>query len=118
MQTIWIEIPAEDLERAKRFYEAVFQHEPTEIVDMGVRRITILPGTPSVSLNQTDGFVPSTLGALPYFHVDEPLSEALERVTANGGSVVDPTEERPGNGFFALVLDSEGNAVTLHSAQK
>jgi predicted enzyme related to lactoylglutathione lyase len=116
MQTIWTEIPAENLERAKLFYETVFQHQPTEIVADEVRRITILPGAPSVSLNETDGFVPASLGALPYFHVDEPLADALMRVTAAGGKVVDTAEERPGYGYFALVLDSE-DGITLHSAE-
>ena len=88
-----------------------------EIVADEVRRITILPGTPSVSLNETDAFVPSALGSLPYFHVDEPLADTLKRVITAGGTVVDPTEERPGYGYFALVLDSEGNGITLHSAE-
>jgi predicted enzyme related to lactoylglutathione lyase len=118
MQTIWVEIPAADLERAKVFYENVFGHEPTDIIDDGVRRITILPGTPSVSLNQVDGFLPTDQGSLPYFHVDEALSGALQRVIEAGGRVIDPPEERPGYGFFALVVDSEGNALTLHSADK
>lgn len=63
MQAIWIEIPVSDLERAK----AVFEHAPTEVVDDGTRRITIIPGEPTVSLNQAPGFTPGPQGALPYF---------------------------------------------------
>lgn len=29
MNAIWIEIPVDDLARAKTFYEAVFEHAPT-----------------------------------------------------------------------------------------
>lgn len=117
MQTIWIELPADDLERAIAFYSSVFGHAPGDVIDQGVRRITILPGTPSVSLNQTAGFTPTVAGSLPYFHVDEPLSTALERVTRGGGRVIEPTEQRGENGYFALIADSEGNGVTIHSAQ-
>lgn len=116
MQTIWVELPAADLERAIAFYAEVFGHTSGDIIDQGVRRITILPGTPSVSLNQTAGFTPTTEGSLPYFHVDEPLSVTLERVTRGGGRVIEPTEQRGENGFFALIADSEGNGVTIHSA--
>jgi predicted enzyme related to lactoylglutathione lyase len=117
MITIWVEIPAISLERAKTFYEAVFEHAPTEIIDDGTRRITILPGTPSVSLNETRGFVPTSEGSLPYFHLEDPLGVVVDRVVAAGGGVVEPVAQRGENGFFALVLDSEGNGLTLHSAR-
>ncbi len=115
MQTIWVELPATDLERANRFYAEIFGHELGEIIDDGTRRIVILPGSPSVSLNQVPGFTPTTEGSLPYFHVDEPLAGALERVAAAGGGIIDGVEQRGDNGYFALVTDSEGNAFTLHS---
>lgn len=117
MQTIWIELPALDLERAIGFYADVFGHERGEIIDDGTRRISILPGTPSVSLNQVPGFTPTTEGSLPYFHVDEPLSATVERVVAHGGFVVEPITQRGDNGQFVLVADSEGNGVTIHSAE-
>lgn len=115
MQTIWIEIPVADTDRAARFYAAVFGHGPTEVVDDGTRRFTVLPGTPPVSLNRTAGFTPSADGALPYFHLDGGLDPVLARVAAAGGTVVQPGAERPGLGVFALVLDTEGNLLTLHS---
>jgi predicted enzyme related to lactoylglutathione lyase len=89
MQTIWVELPASDLERAIAFYAEVFGHVPGDIINQGVRRIIILPGAPSVALNQTAGFTPT----------------------------IEPAEQRGKNGFFALIADSEGNGVTIHSAQ-
>lgn len=115
MQTIWIELPATDLDRAIAFYSAVFGHEPGQVIDQGVRRISILPGAPSVSLNQTGGFTPTAEGSLPYFDVDEPLSTTVQRVIQGGGRVIEPIEQRGENGFFALIADSEGNGVTIHS---
>jgi len=115
MHAIWIEIPVADLQRAKRFYEAVFGHPATEVIEQPERTITIIPGEPTVSLNQTAGFEPSPLGSLPYFHVDD-LPGALGILTAAGGNVVEPAHERPGNGWFAHVTDPEGNAFYLHGA--
>lgn len=116
MNSIWIEIPVADLARAKAFYESVFEHAPTEVVDDGTREITIIDGQPSVSLNRTAGFTPSPDGALPYFHLDGPIGAALDRVTAAGGAVVEPAAARGDLGLFALVTDSEGNALCLHAA--
>ncbi len=115
MQAIWIEIPVADLARAKAYYEAVFGHDSTEVVEQEERTITVIEGTPSVSLNQTAGFRPSADGTLAYFHVDD-LDAAVAAVTAHAGSVVEPPTERPGLGRFALVTDSEGNALYLHGA--
>lgn len=116
MQAIWIEIPVSDLERAKRFYETVFGHEATDVVEDGARRITIVPGEPSVSLNQTAGFTPGPQGPLPYFEVGA-VTSALQRVGAAGGEVVDPATPRGELGLFAVVRDSEGNLLTLHGTE-
>lgn len=114
--SIWIEIPVTDLTRAKAFYEAVFQHAPTEVLTEGGRQITVIEGSPTVSLNQTAGFVPTDLGSIPYFHLDEPLAGALTRATDAGGRVVEPPAARADLGLFSLVTDPEGNALYLHAA--
>lgn len=114
MQAIWIEIPVRDLDRAKQFYETVFGHAPTDVIDDGERKITIIPGAPTVSLNQTAGFIPGEQGALPYFGRGDELDATLERVIAAGGEIVDAKTARGENGFFSLVRDPEGNLLTLH----
>ena len=38
IQSVWVEIPAEDIERALRFYTALFELDAVEIVDDGPRR--------------------------------------------------------------------------------
>lgn len=115
MQAIWIEIPVADLDRARGFYAAVFGIDPPEVVEQETRRIVVIDGAPSVSLNETPGFTPTADGSLPYFHVED-LDAALAAVAASGGAVAEPATERPGLGRFALVHDSEGNALYLHGA--
>lgn len=116
MNAVWIEIPVHDLTRAKAFYEAVFQHAPTEVLIEDGRRITLIEGQPTVSLNQTPGFTPTDQGSLPYFHLDGTITDALARVTAAGGRIVEPAVARADRGMFSLVTDSEGNAFYLHAA--
>jgi len=82
------------------------------------RQITVIDGQPTVSLNQTPGFVPTEQGSLPYFHVDAPLADALARVTRAGGRVVEPGTPRGDNGVFSLVTDTEGNALYLHASSQ
>jgi uncharacterized protein len=116
MNSVWLEIPVRDLARAKAFYEAVFEHAPTEVLSEDGRQITVIEGQPTVSLNQTPGFVPTDQGSLPYFHLDGPIADALDRVTRAGGRVVEPATPRADRGLFSLVTDSEGNALYLHAA--
>ncbi|MBC8161636.1 MAG: VOC family protein [Roseiflexaceae bacterium] len=122
MQVFWVEIPAVDLERAMAFYQTVFKLQPTEIIADATRRITILisptpEGRVAVALNQTQNFPPSASGPLVYLHVDEPLAQTLSRIEGAGGQVtlVEPEEVRGAFGKFATILDSEGNALVVHS---
>ncbi|MBJ7519695.1 MAG: VOC family protein [Solirubrobacteraceae bacterium] len=115
MQAIWIEIPVADLDRARRFYETVFRLDGTTVIEQDVRRIVVIEGEPNVSLNETPGFVPTAAGSLPYFHVDD-LDAAISAVSAAGGTIAEAVTERPDLGRFALVHDSEGNALYLHGA--
>lgn len=116
MNTVWIEIPVTDLSRAAAFYAAVFEHTPGEVLSEGGRQIVVIEGQPTVSLNQTPGFVPTASGSLPYFHLDGNLADVLTRVTAAGGSVVEPAAAREDRGMFSLVTDTEGNGMYLHAA--
>lgn len=115
MDAIWIEFPVTDLTRAKAFYATVFGHAPTAVQDDGTRSFTVIEGNPTVSLNRTAGFVPTTDGSLPYLHVEGPLAAVLDRVRAAGGRVLEPATARGDLGLFALVADSEGNGLYLHA---
>lgn len=118
MKAIWIEMAAEDIERANDFYAAVFGHDSRDVMRDAGRAIVVIPGDPIVSLNQTPGFAPDGHGTLPYFDVDQPLGDALAAVITAGGSIVEEISERPGYGFFALVADTEGNHMYVHSVSR
>ena len=120
LKAIWIEIPVTDLEHALKFYQTVFDLPATDIIADEVRRISILPtadGAANVSLNQTANFTPSDQGTLAYFTVAGDLQRTLEKVETAGGVIIDEKTPRGNFGFFALILDSEGNLLTLHSPE-
>ena len=116
----WFEIPAKDLPRAKRFYEAILQVAMPETP--GPMKMAMFPadwrqGEIGGAIVEGEGYVPSDAGALVFLNGGEDLSRILDRVQAAGGKVLMPKTAIPmeGSGFIAMFLDSEGNRIGLHS---
>jgi len=118
----WFEIPVSDMERAKKFYDAVFDIE-ISINEFGGFKMGWFPSDPKKSgatgsLVQHDMYKASlTDGVLIYFSCKD-LANELGRVEEAGGEIMQPkTEIGGGHGFMALMKDSEGNRIALHSQQ-
>lgn len=115
----WIEIPVKNIERAAKFYQAVFEIPDVQINDWKIRRTTTLyfdpdSNQPGISLNQTANFEPSDKGIFVYFDCAEDLTSYLNRVEPAGGKIMTgKTQMEPG--FYASVLDTEGNLIGLWS---
>jgi predicted enzyme related to lactoylglutathione lyase len=58
---------------------------------------------------------PSTQGPLIYLNCAGRLEAAETAVVPNGGKVLEPGHQIGPYGHRAVVLDSEGNRVALHS---
>lgn len=116
---VWFEIPADDHARAVRFYETVLA-VTLKPEDCPGSRMSIFPyaGGEAVSgcVVSGQGYVPNPQGAIVYLNAGDDLSEPLSRVEAAGGRIAVPktliTEEI---GYFAHIIDSEGNRIGLHS---
>jgi predicted enzyme related to lactoylglutathione lyase len=54
-------------------------------------------------------------GILCYLNVDGRMREAVEKVGKHGGKVIEPAHPIGPHGHRAIVLDSEGNRIALHS---
>jgi uncharacterized protein len=116
----WFEIPASNLDRAKRFYENVLG-VTLSVNDMGPLKMAWFPmkqgGTGTTgALVKAETYVPSHAGTMVYFTVDD-IEQALKKVTANGGKVIHPKKGIGEYGFVAHFEDCEGNRVALHSLQ-
>ena len=62
-----------------------------------------------------DGVAPSLTGPLVYLDAGGRLDAAIAAVEPNGGKVLKARHSIAPNGFRAIVADSEGNRVALHS---
>jgi uncharacterized protein len=100
-----------------RFYSAVLGKPVTKQEYPGMS-IGLLPGYDtdvSGCLYKKDDERPSDRGALIYFNAEGRLDQAIAQVAPNGGKVLQPKHAIGPHGFRAVLLDSEGNRVALHS---
>ena len=113
----WFEIPAQDLERASKFYESVLDARLRR-EDQGSIRMAVFPhdkALPSGALIKADGYRPTEQGSVVYLNVDD-IRPALAKVPKAGGAVLQPATKLPDQGgVFAQIRDSEGNRVGLFS---
>ena len=116
----WFEIPVANMERAKAFYNAVFNIE-VQVMDFGGTLMGWFPfaegkSGASGSLIQNAAYQPSeSKGVFVYFSSVD-VSNELERVEDAGGKIVQTkTQISPDIGYMATFIDSEGNRMALHS---
>jgi predicted enzyme related to lactoylglutathione lyase len=116
----WFEIYVQDMSRAKKFYETVFQVTLTELPTPmpGMQMLAFpmhdeAPGS-SGSLVKMEGMQTGGLGTLVYFICADCAVEE-SRVVGAGGSVERPKFSIAPYGFITLVKDTEGNLIGLHS---
>jgi len=114
----WFEIPTANFERAIKFYEALFQVTlARENIDGDVAMFpSDEKSTSGALIAPQDGYVPSASGPVIYLDAGHDLQPVLERAGTLGGQILlAKTPLPPGMGFYAHMLDCEGNRVGLHS---
>jgi predicted enzyme related to lactoylglutathione lyase len=115
---VWFDVPVLDLDRAIAFYTAVLGEEVLK-QEMGPGFVMgLLPGEEEVfggCLYVSDETKPTDQGTMQYFNVNGRLRAAVEAAKANGGVVRSDVEQIGPWGYRAIVLDSEGNRIALHS---
>jgi uncharacterized protein len=116
----WFEIPAADFDRAKKFYETIFDYQmpetTTDAGHMGFFLYDYKSGKIGGALCSGQNYAPSENGALIYLNCDPDLQIVLDRVEKAGGKIIlSKTVIGAGNGFKAFINDSEGNKIALHS---
>ena len=113
---VHFEIPVTDMDRAVRFYEAVFATKLArqEVDGYAMAFFPRADGKPGASgaLAKGDVYVPSKAGAILYFDVPR-IDPVLERAAAQGGKVLYPKKDIGEAGFVAEIADSEGNRIAL-----
>jgi uncharacterized protein len=119
----WTDIPVVNLDRALLFYSAVMGREVKKISENGFE-YGLLPheeqnasgclcvaGDSLGNPNQ-----PSQHGPLIYLSVEGRLGDAVAAARKNGGKILEERQQVGPHGFRALIIDSEGNRLALHSS--
>lgn len=123
---VHFEIYAQNIERAKEFYENVFEitlekiQSPIPEVEMEMWSFPMDNEAPMTSygaggmLCKMEGFEPGGGGTLVYFGCEECAIQAA-RAAEFGGSIIQEKTSIGEHGFCALAKDTEGNLIGFHS---
>lgn len=118
----WFELYVQDMVRAKAFYTAVFGLPLTQldspIPGMELWSFPMEQNAPGATgaLVKMEGKDPGGGGTLIYFSCADCSVEAA-KAAANGGQIFREKFPIGPYGFIALVFDTEGNMIGLHSMQ-
>lgn len=117
----WFEIPTVDIQRAKKFYETIFNITMDEWPDMMNMKMVGFPsdngnGKASGALVQSSMHKPSMEGCVIYLNANPEIQPVIDRIEKAGGKVVVPkTQITPEIGYMAFFIDTEGNQMALHA---
>lgn len=114
----WFEIYVQDMERARRFYESVFETTLERLSSPGME-MWAFPGSAgnagsSGSLVKAQGCPSGGNSTVVYFNCADCATEA-GRVAGAGGRIQKEKFSIGQYGFIALALDTEGNMFGMHS---
>lgn len=117
----WFEIPTEDLERATTFYEKLLDITLDQ-QDMGELKMAWFPMHEDAigsagTLVHSPHYTPSDKGVLIYFTAPD-LDGTVAKVEELGGEVVIARKDIGEHGVIAVIKDTEGNQIALHSREK
>lgn len=121
---VWFEIYVDDMERAQKFYETVFETSLEEMkmpespgptmrmfsFPMTMDKTSGAPG----ALVKMEGMKAGGAGTIVYLG-SEDCSVEEARIEAAGGTVVQPKMDIGEFGFALMATDTEGNVFGIHS---
>ena len=115
-RAVWFDIPVGDLERATSFYSEVLavKVEKQSFDDFQFSVIEHGDGNGGCLVPNADD-VSSDKGILLYLNVHGRIRDAVQKVQDNGGNVLQAVHSIGPHGFRAIIVDSEGNRIVLHS---
>jgi len=114
----WFDINVSNLDRAKKFYETVFNIKLTDL-PLEWENQALFPfdqESPNISgaLVEKKGFKSNENNTVVYFATEDCVTEE-NRIEKAGGKIVRPKMSIGEFGFVSIFIDSEGNTIGLHS---
>lgn len=114
-RAVWFDIPVANLDRAANFYAAVLgvRVDKEESDNFSFCVIEHKDGNGGCLVKSPDEV--TAVGVLLYLNVNGRIRDAVRQVRSHGGGLVEDVHSISPHGYRAIVLDSEGNRVALHS---
>lgn len=115
----WFEIPCTDFDRAVKFYNTIFEIKmPTANQNNNDLAFFFNPEEGiSGAISACSSLTPGVSGPRIYLNANGKLAEVVGRVSAAGGEVLVPITPNEHWGSMAVVKDTEGNSVGIHSCK-
>lgn len=115
----WVDIPVTNLARSIKFYSTVLGQKVTKESMPGLEFGLLPHANDNVSgcLVCSKGHKPAKQGPLVYISVEGRMDAALKAVKKARGKILVAKEQIGPYGFRAIILDTEGNRVALHSTK-
>lgn len=116
----WFEIPVADLERAKKFYETIFDMEMRKM-EVGENLLYVFPtsaepSSVSGAIIKDENAISSMDGITMYLNANPSIDAVIARIEDAGGKILIPKQQvSPEVGFVAYFNDSEGNRLAIHA---
>ncbi|MBD1209685.1 MAG: VOC family protein [Ignavibacteria bacterium] len=117
---VYFEIPVNDIDRAIKFYKAVFNFDfDKESIDNN--EMALFPFAEensgiSGALAKGEIYKPTKEGVVIYFKTEN-IDETLKLATSNGGQILYPKTDN-GIGLVAEFQDTEGNRIALFQTKQ
>lgn len=116
---VYFEIPVTDINRAIKFYQAVFnfnfEKESIDNNEMALFPFTDESSGISGALAKGEIYKPTKDGVVIYFKTEN-IDETLKSATLNGGQILYPKTDN-GIGLVAEFEDTEGNRIALYQSK-
>lgn len=118
-KVVHFEIPADDLDRAKIFYQTIFGWRINDVPQMDYTMVTTVD-TDEKQMPKEAGAINGGLmkrqsaGESPVIVINVPsVDEYISKVEEGGGKVVMPKMQVGDMGLYVRVTDTEGNVIGL-----
>jgi predicted enzyme related to lactoylglutathione lyase len=118
----WLELMTTDWAAASKFYQELFNWQPTDAMDMGPemgKYQMFNRGTRMIGgmMNKPKEMAQAPPNWAIYFRVPD-INAAVERIKAHGGQILNGPMEVPGGDWIVNAMDPQGAAFSLHAKKQ
>ncbi len=113
---LWLDIPVENLTRAISFYQAILDTQVLANQTNDSASFQYGKTGTGITLIKVDcPIAPASFAITPYLNCNGRLERAIAQAKLYGGDIVKNIHTMKPFGIRAIILDSEGNQIALHS---